>query len=165
MTPQDFLAEAERRLTGAKYAVERATLQGVPAVIGRRKPFRIQWMLTQLKTSVVVCAVENVTAEGWLAFVADATRIAREIKGGLPNGLQSGYGAVPVLAGTTVEPAAAGIASQAQPKVEWFQGFAMPGLVDLTTRQEYGYNGKQLVGAIYVPFLRKQRSLITSIVR
>lgn len=79
--------------------------------------------------------------------------------------LQSGYGAVPVLAGTAVEPAAVEIARQAPPRVEWFQGIGMPGLVDLTARQEHVYHGNPFAGIIYVPFLRKQRDLITSIVR
>jgi hypothetical protein len=165
VTPEEFLAEAERRLAANTYKVERTTLRGVPAVVGRRKPFRVRWFLTQLKTSVVVCAVPEVTQQGWLEFVGEATTIARAFPGGLPNGLQSGYGAVPVLAATTVDPAAAAIAQGSKPPVEWFGGVCTPGLADLTQRQVYAFGGKQVVGAVYFPFLRKQRDLVTSIVR
>lgn len=165
MTPEEFLAEAERRLAAHSFRVERLTMRGMPAVVGRRKPFRVRWFLTQLKTSVVVCAVPKVTVEGWLDYVNDATGIARDFPGGLPNGLQSGFGAVPVLAGVDVEPAAARVATEAKPRVEWFQGMCLPGLADLTHRRAHAYAGSQVAGAVYVPFLRKQRDLVTSIVR
>jgi hypothetical protein len=163
VTPQEFLAEAERRLAGAKFAVERVPLPGAEALVGRRKPFRVRWMLTQLKTSVVVAAVEHATAEGWLRFNHDAFTFAKQIKGGLPTGIQSGVGAVPVLAANTVEPAAAQLAAQQPPKVEWFSGFALPALVELSTGRVYQFDGRVLVGAIYMPFLKKQRALVTSI--
>lgn len=165
MTPEEFLAQAEQRLAANKYTVERTTLRGVPAVVGRKKPFRVRWFLTQLKTSVVVCAVPEVTQQGWLEFVGEATQIARGFPGGLPNGLQSGFGAVPVLAATAVDPGAAAVAQGSKPPVEWFGGVCTPGLVDLTQRQAYAFGGKQVVGAVYFPFLRKQRDLVTSIVR
>lgn len=165
MTPEEFLAEAERRLAANKYRVERTTLRGAAAVVGRRKPFRIRWMATQLKTTVVVCATNAVTAEGWPAYVADATGLARDFPGGLPNGLQSGYGAVPVLAATSVDPGAAAIAESSKPPVELFGGVCTPALVDLGHRRAHVFGGKQLVGAVYFPFLRKQRDLVTSIVR
>ena len=164
MTPEEFLAEAERRLAANRYRVDHLTMRGVPAVVGRRKPFRIRWFLTQLKTTVVVVAVPRITPQGWLDFVNDATGLARDFPGGLPNGLQSGYGAVPVLAATEVEPAAAQTAEGAKPRVEWFSGMCMPGLADLAHRRAYAYAGAQVAGAIYVPFLRKQRDLVTRIV-
>jgi hypothetical protein len=164
VTPAEFLATAETRLAGAKFTVERVALPGAPAVAGRRKPFRARWFLTQLKTTVVVSAVDTVTAEGWLRFTQDAFQLAKSIKGGLPTGIQSGVGCVPVLAATHVDPGAAGAATR-RPAFEWFTGIAMPALVDLTTGQVHENTERILVGAIYVPFLRKQRSLVTSIVR
>jgi hypothetical protein len=164
MTPDAFLAEAERRLAEAKFAVERLALPGAPAVVGRRKPFRVQWVLTQLKTSVVVATVESVDVGGWQRFAQDSFAAAKAIKGGLPTGIQSGIGAVPVLAATHVDPAAAAVARE-RPRAEWFTGIAMPALVDLTTGEVHEFAGRILVGAIYAPYLRKQRALVTSIVR
>lgn len=163
MTPQEFLAEAEYRLAGAGYAIEPFALRGVPAVAGRRKTFRVQWFLTQLKTTVVVCATDSVSAAGWRDFVRDAYGFARLFKGGLPTGFQSAVGAVPVLAATHVDPSAAQAAGE-KTLVEWFRGMSVPALVDLTTGQVHAHSGTQLVGAVYVPFLRKQRDLVTSIV-
>jgi hypothetical protein len=163
VTPQEFLAEAERRLGDNKFRVERVPLPGAEALVGRRKPFRVQWMLTQLKTSVVVAAVEHATAGGWLQFNQDAFTFAKAIKGGLPTGFQAGIGAVPVLAADTVEPAAAQLAAQVPPKVEWFSGVALPALVELSTGRVHQFDGRVLVGAVYMPYLRKQRALVTSI--
>lgn len=164
MTPAEFLTEAERRLAGAKFAVERVQLPGAPAVVGRRKPFRVRWILTQLKTSVVVAAVDTVTAAGWDRFVADAFDLAKAIKGGLPTGLQSGIGAVPVLAATDVEPEAIARAVE-PPRVQLFKGIAMPALVDLRAGVVHQHPGRIVVGAVYAPYLRKQRDLVTAIVR
>ena len=164
MTPEEFLNEAERRLGAAKFAVERGPLPHAPSVVGRRRPFRPQWMLTQLKTSVVVAAVENVTADGWQRFTHDAFQVAKAIKGGLPTGFQAGVGCVAVLAATNVDQYAAQHATE-RPRVEWFTGVAMPALVDLSTGLVHEHTGKVVVGAVYAPFLRKQRSLVTSIVR
>lgn len=163
-TPDEFRAEAARRLAAAGYAVEEAPLPGAPAIVGRRRPFRVQWMLTQLKVSVVVAAVDTVTADGWSRFTYDAFQLAKSIKGGLPTGLQSGIGAVPVLAARNVDPYAIGLATQA-PKVEWFTGIAMPALVDLSNGVVHEFTGTVLVGGIYAKFLRKQRSIVTGIVR
>ena len=165
MTPEDFLSEAGRRLIGARYAVERSDLRGAPAVVGRRRPFRVQWVMTQLKMTVVVCTVETVSYGGWYAFLSDAFRLASAYPKGLPTGLQSGIGAVPVLAAQHVDPAAAVVAANEKPRVELFKGMSMPALIDLTNRHVYAYEGGQFVGAIYVPFLRKQRNLVTNIVR
>lgn len=162
MTPEEFVAAAEQRLVAAKFAVER---DPVPAtsVVGRRRPFRVRWVLTQLKTSVVVAGVETVTAEGWTRFTQDAFAVAKAIKGGLPTGFQAGVGCVAVLAATNVDPGAAAAAAE-RPHVQLFTGLAMPALVDLSNRRVHQHEGRVAVGMVYVPFLRKQRSLVTSIV-
>lgn len=164
MTPEELLAAAGPRLSAAKYAVEGAPLAQAPSVAGRRKLFRVQWMLTQLKVSVVVAAVEEVSADGWQRFTTDAFQYAKAFRGGLPTGFQSGIGCVAILAAKTVDPAAAALAAE-RPRVEWFTGVGMPALVDLTTGQVHEYDGRVLVGGIYAKFLRKQRSLITDLVR
>ena len=163
MTPDQFRAEVGSRLAAAGYAVEQVALPGAPAVVGRRKLFRVRWFLTQLKVSVVVATVDNVTPDGWQRFANDAFEVAHAIKGGLPTGIQSGIASVPVLAAAHVDPYAAGLARE-RPRVEWFTGVAMPALVDLTTGQVHQYEGSIVVGAVYAPFLRKQRDLVTSIV-
>jgi hypothetical protein len=164
VTPEEFRTEAGRRLAAAGYAVEETVLPGGPAVVGRRKPFRVQWLLTQLKVSVVVTAVERITADGWQRFAADAFQLAKSFRGGLPTGLQSGIGAVPVLAARQVDPYAVALATQ-PPRTELFTGIAMPALVDLVTGAVHENNGAVLVGGIYAKFLRKQRSIVTGIVR
>ena len=164
MTPEEFLAAAEPRLAAAKYAIERAPLPQAPSVAGRRKLFRVQWMLTQLKVTVVVAAVDEVSSDGWQRFATDAFQYAKAFRGGLPTGFQSGIGCVAILAGQRVDPAAAALATE-RPRVEWFTGVGMPALVDLSTRQVHEYDGRVVVGGIYAKFLRKQRSLVTDLVR
>jgi len=52
----------------------------------------------------------------------------------------------------------------AKPSPEWFTGIAMPALVDLTTGQVHHHEGRVMVGAVYVPFLRAQSALVTDVV-
>jgi hypothetical protein len=164
VTPQDFLTEAERRLSGAKFSVTRGMLPPGESVVAQRKPFRVRWMLTQLKTTVLVTATETATGQGWESFVRGAFELAKGIEGGMPTGFQSGIGAVPVLVANVAEPEAVAAAAQ-RPQYQWFRGIAMPALVELSSGRVTQYDGRIMVGAIYVPFLRKQRDLVTSIVR
>ena len=162
MTPETFLAEAERRLAGAKYAVERLPLPGATAVVGRRKRVRAQWLFSQVKITVVAAAIERATADGFARFVADSWTLANQFPGGMPTGI-SGVAAIPVLAGNVVDHDAAALAAS-KPPPEWFVGHRLPGLVDLTTGQVHQFSGYIHYGAIVVPYLRKQRALVTSIV-
>jgi hypothetical protein len=163
VTPEEFLAEARRRLSEAGYAVEDVRLPGGAAIAARRKLFRLRWIATQLKTTVVVAAVDSVSEQGLRQFAAEAFECAKQIKGGLPTGLQSGIGCVAVLAANQVDDGARAMAT-APPTVAWFQGLTVPALVDLTTGAVHAHDGRVLVGAIYMPFLRRQRDLVTGVV-
>jgi len=162
VTPDEFLTEAERRLAGRGYAVVRMPLPGAPAVVGRQKKLRAQWLFSQVKMTVVVATVERATADGFNRFVADAWALAQQYPGGLPTGL-AGVAAIPVMAANVVDPDAAALAAS-KPPPEWFVGHRMPGLVDLGTGAAHQFSGYIHYGAIVVPYLRKQRALVTSIV-
>jgi hypothetical protein len=162
VTPGEYLAAAERHLAASGYAVERISLRGGPAVVGRRRQFRVQWFFTQLKTSVVVAAVDRATAAGWLQFVDEAFAVAKNVTGGLPTGLQGAIGAVPVLAATQVDADAARLATE-PPRVQWFTGIALPALVDLGSGRAHQSDRRQLAGAVFLPYLRAQRRLVTSL--
>jgi hypothetical protein len=164
VTPQEFVDAAAAVLRREGYAVEPIQLPGGPAIAGRKRPFRLRWFATQLKVTVVVAATQHVTEEMLRTFATQAFDVATRITGGLPTGLQSGIGCVPVLAGGTVDPAAAALASTPR-KAQWFVGLSVPALVDLSTGQVHTSDAKLLVGAIYVPFLRRQRDLVTSLGR
>ena len=141
------------------YAVEDVQLSGGPAVVGRRKDFKVRWMLTQLKTTVVVTETGHLTAETWQYFMQEAFRFAAAFKGGLPNGFQSGIGMVAVIAAGSVDPAAAQLAAQQAPR-EWFTGIGVGAALDRSTGQIHTHDGRQVVGGLYVPFLRAQRDLV-----
>jgi hypothetical protein len=146
-------------LTDHGYVVEPAQLSGGLVTVGRRKDFRVRWMLTQLKTTVVVAETGHLTPEAWRGFLAEAFQLAAAFPGGLPNGLQSGCGMVAVMSCDTIDPAAAELAHQQAPK-EWFTGIGVAAAVVRSTGEVHAHDDRQVMGRLYVPFLRAQRDLV-----
>jgi hypothetical protein len=146
-------------LTSHGYDVQPAQLSGGLVTVGRRKEFRVRWMLTQLKTTVVVADTSHLTPEVWKGFVGEAFRLAAAFKGGLPNGLQSGVGLVAVMTCDTIDPAAAALAEQQAP-TEWFTGLGVAAAVVRSTGAVHTHNERQLMGRVYLPYLRAQRDLV-----
>lgn len=154
------MSEQVRQLLSAHgYAVEDAQLAGRPVLVGRRKDFRVRWMLTQLKTTVLVGSTGELTPEVWKAFLAEGFQLASAFKGGLPNGLQSAVGMVAVLSCDTVDPAAAALAEQPAPR-EWFTGIGVAAALDRSSGAVHTHDGRVVVGRVYFPFLRAQRDLV-----
>jgi hypothetical protein len=145
-------------LAAAGYQVSHVQQPGGAVVLGSRRDFRFRWLLTQLKTSVVVANADHLTVPGLQAFVNEAWQLTKSVKGGLPNGLQSGVGGVFVISCETLDGAAAELASKPTPR-EWFKGISVTAVVVRSTNQVLTYNGRVLVGGIYMPFLRAQRDL------
>jgi hypothetical protein len=141
------------------YVPEDAQLAGHPVLVGRRKDFRVRWMLTQLKTSVLVGSTGHLTPEVWQAFLAEGFQLAAAFKGGLPNGLQSAVGMVAVLACDTVDPAAAALAEQPAPR-SWFTGIGVAAALDRSSGAVHTHDGRVVMGRVYIPFLRAQRDLV-----
>lgn len=163
-TPQQLEQSVGPALSGAGYVVESSQLPGGPVLLGRRKDFRVRWMLTQLKTTVAVATVPHATPTLVEQFAREAFDIAKAFKGGLPNGLQSGCGCVAVLVAGSVDPAAAELA-RSKPDRAWFKGISALAVLDASTGQVHAYDGKVVVGRVYVPFLRSQLALVTDAVR
>ena len=157
MTPEELRASLAPALTRAGYTVEDLALAGGWALAGRRRDFRVRWILTQLKTTVVVTYAPVATLAVLQQFAQESFRNAAAVEGGLPNGLQSGGGCVAVLAADRAEPDALEFARQ-KPTREWFTGISTLSLV--TPEGVATYDGRIAVGRIYVPFLRAQRDLV-----
>jgi hypothetical protein len=162
VTPEQLKAALTPALTAAGYKVEDLALAGGWALGARRRDFRVRWIFTQLKTTVVVTYAPVATLAVLQQFAQESFRDAAAVKGGLPNGLQSGVGCVAVLVTERVEPDAADFARQ-KPTREWFTGIST--LAVVTPTEVLTYDGKVAVGGVYVPFLRAQRALVISAVR
>lgn len=162
MTPEELKSAVAPALAGAGYTVEDLALGGGWAVGAHRRDFRVRWFLTQLKTTVVVTYAPVATLAVVQQFAQESFRTAAAVKGGLPNGLQSGAGCVAVLVADRAEPDALELARQ-KPTREWFTGISTLALV--TPEGVATYDGSIAVGRVYVPFLRAQRDLVLGALR
>jgi hypothetical protein len=161
VTPEELSARLRPALTSAGYEVEDVTLPSGWALGGRRRDFRMRWVATQLKTSVFATTVPFADGDTAARFARESFHLAALVKGGLPNGLQSGIGCVAVLVADDADGHAWAFA-QSKPTREWFTGISTYALV--TPRGVSTYNGSVAVGRIYVPFLREQRDLAVAAV-
>ena len=162
MTPQQLSAVLRPVLAGAGYEVEDVQLGGGWALAARRRDFRLRWMATQLKTSVVATATPHAGLPVVQGFARESFDLAARVKGGLPTGLQSGIGCVAVLVADTADPDAVALA-RSKPTREWFTGISTFALV--TPQGVATYDGSIAVGRVYVPFLRQQRDLVVRAVQ
>jgi hypothetical protein len=101
----DALAAIGVALDAAGYTLTNVTLDGRPALVARASNFRWRWMATRLHTFVVVADFEPVPSDDapLERFLELAGNYARENKGGLPAGFQTGTAvvAVAVVHGTS----------------------------------------------------------------
>jgi hypothetical protein len=94
----DLLAAVGAALEAAGYGVTNVTLDGQPALVGRASKFRWRWMATRLHTFVVVAGFDPVPGDEAPLdrFLELAGSYARQNKGGLPAGFQTGTAVVAV---------------------------------------------------------------------
>lgn len=153
-----WAASLESALEAEGYRVHTAEVAGRPAVIGQRKLFRLRWLATQLKVTVVASHADELSGEDWQHTVTSGFELAKRAPG-LPNGLQSGSALVCVL--VVDRPSAEAISlAESLPLRKWFKGITSSALINAGTGQVHTYDGRQVVGRVYTAFMRSQRDLV-----
>ncbi|MFD1661945.1 levansucrase [Streptomyces caeni] len=142
-----YLAALEGRLTADGCTTRWEDWAGTAVLVGRRSDFRMRWMATNLHLFTVAAAVPQITVQAIESFTGSVLKYARDTKGGLPVGLQTGVGAFPVLVSEFVEPAAVHWA-EAQQRNR-FACMARPVVVDSRQRYVGMYRGKPAIGRVY----------------
>ncbi|MEU8589814.1 levansucrase [Streptomyces sp. NPDC048664] len=146
-----YLAALEGRLTADGCTTRWEDWGGTTVLVGRRSDFRMKWMATTLHLFTVAAAVPAVTVGTIADFTDTVMRYAKDNKGGLPGGLQTGVAAFPVLVGESVEPGAVHFAESRQ-RVR-FACMARPVVVDSTHQYVGTYRGKPALGRVYASHL------------
>lgn len=154
MTPDDALARIEQAAGAAGMQPVRVTLgSGRPALAGRTSEFRWRWMATRLHTFLVAAPFPPGTGPAELdAFIGEATRYAKDNKGGLPRGLQTGVAALVVAVTSGASPAAVEWASEVHGRQ--FATIPWPVLVD-TASGTVTQPQKMKLGGVYKAYLQE----------
>jgi len=126
-------------------------------LLGRRTDFRIQWVATRLHLFTIAVAVPDISTTAIESFTQSALQYAKEQKGGLPRGLQTGIALFPCLVSERVEPAASAWA-EAQQRVGWAI-MARPVVVDPAQGVVSVFRRSAPLGWIYAPYLRRKLAL------
>jgi hypothetical protein len=129
-----------------------------PAVLGgtsyptfRRVDFRWRWFGSRLHTFVFVVELPQASLAQVVAIAEAARAWAREHKGGLPRGFQTGAAAVPVF----IVPDVGALRAWAEsPQSLQFAAPLFPVVIDVYGRDAAYRTRAQHVGFIYEPFLR-----------
>ena len=125
---------------------------GWGGLLYRRADFRLRWMATRLHTMAYLVDARSVPPEGIPPLGEDVRRHAKENKGGLPGGFQSGVVAMPIFVVDSVPPQLASWARDPQ-KVKWAVGL-FP-IVVTPDRAHVSYRVKpQKWGRLYEKHLR-----------
>jgi hypothetical protein len=142
-----YLAALEGRLTADGCSTRWEDWAGTAVLVGRRSDFRMRWMATNLHLFTVAAAVPQITVQAIEHFTDSVLQYAKDTKGGLPVGLQTGVGAFPVLVSEYVDPAAVQWA-EAQQRLK-FACMARPVVVDSRHRYVGMYRDKPVLGGVY----------------
>ncbi|MFF4789659.1 levansucrase [Streptomyces sp. NPDC001276] len=142
-----YLAALEGRLRADGCGTRWEDWHGMPVLVGRRSDFRMRWMATNLHLFTVAAAVPEITAQAIRGFTHGVLKYAKDTKGGLPVGLQTGVAAFPVLVSENVDPAAVRWAEEQQRNE--FACMARPVVVDSGQRYVGMYRGKPFFGRAY----------------
>ncbi|MFE2290361.1 levansucrase [Streptomyces sp. NPDC059452] len=152
-----YLATLERQLAADGCGPRWEQWGGAPVLVGRRADFRMRWAATRLHLFTVATVVPEVTVQTVEGFMRQTLRYARDTKGGLPVGFQTGVGAFPVLVSERVDPAAMAWAEEKQRNQ--FGCFARPVVVDATHGYAGFYQGKPMVGLVYASHMIEKGNL------
>jgi hypothetical protein len=153
MSPEEYQVLVARRLQADGAEVTTEHFRGVPAVVGYRSEFRLRWLATRLNLFTVVRPVPVVTPEGLKQYAQEVLDYATSQKGRF-RGLQNGVAAIPVQISEKVHPEAITVAQTKL--IRRFSAFAWPTVVDLSTGQVYGHQGRVALGGIYAPWMRRR---------
>jgi hypothetical protein len=146
-----YLSALEGRLKADGCTTQWEDWGGTAVLVGRRSDFRMSWMATNLHLFTVAAAVPEITVQAIVNFTDSVLKYAKDTKGGLPVGMQTGVAAFPVLVSGNVEPGAVHWA-EAQQRNK-FACMARPVVVDSTHQYVGMYRGKPAIGRVYASHL------------
>ena len=105
MTPEEALARIEHAAGRPGCSRSGSRWSGRPAFAGRTSELRWRWIATRLHTFPVAAPFPPETGPAELdGFIAEATRYAKDSKGGLPRWLQTGVAALAVAVTSRASP-------------------------------------------------------------
>lgn len=154
MTPSAYLDELRGRLAVDGCDPQIRDWSGQSVLVGRRADFRLRWMGTRLHLFVIAAAVQEVAAEMLASFSRSAISYARDNKGGMPVGFQTGIAVFPALVGEHVLPEAAAWAKAKQ--INEFGCMARPVTIDVTSGVVSQFRGAGVLGGVYAAHLRRK---------
>ena len=155
--PQRYLSALAERLAADGCAPRWEQWPGGRVLVGRRADFRIQWAATRLHLFTIAAAVPEIGTATIEGFTRSAQQYAKEHKGGLPRGLQTGIALFPCLVSEKVDPAAQAWAEAMQQMQ--FAVMARPVVVDATRGVISAFRRGAFLGWIYAPYLRRKLTL------
>ncbi len=130
---------------------------GGSVLVGRRADFRLQWLATRLHLFTIAAAVPEITVAAMEGFTRSAQDYAKDHKGGLPPGLQTGIALFPCLVSEKADPSAVAWA-QAKQRVQWAV-MARPVAVDAAQWSVGAFRRTPAIGWVYSPYLRRKLTL------
>ncbi|WSA78840.1 levansucrase [Streptomyces sp. NBC_01799] len=148
---RNYLASVESRLAADGCGPRWEDWAGAPVLVGRRADFRMRWAATKLHLFTVAAAVPEITVPVVDTFTTQVLTYAKQNKGGLPVGMQTGVACFPVLVSDRIDPAAMAWAEEKQRNR--FACFARPVVVDSAQGYVGMYRGKPVFGRIYAGHL------------
>lgn len=155
--PQRYLSALAERLAADGCAPRWEQWPGGRVLVGRRADFRIQWAATRLHLFTIAAAVPEIGTATIEGFTRSAQQYAKEHKGGLPRGFQTGIALFPCLVSEKVDPAAQAWAEAMQQMQ--FAVMARPVVVDATRGVISAFRRSAFLGWIYAPYLRRKLTL------
>jgi hypothetical protein len=156
LTPEEYVDVVNARLVADGCDPRWESWEG-PVLVGRRSDFKLQWAATNLHLFTVVAAVPQVTLLTAQRFTERAQQYAKDRKGGLPRGFQTGVAVFPALVSDRVDPAALEYAAHSQ-RVQ-FACLARPTVVDTATGTVAAYRGNPVLGLLYAGHLRRKSEM------
>jgi hypothetical protein len=151
MTLAPDIERLELWLKKHRFAVRRMPVANGCAIVGRRSEFRVRWLMTRLHVLVLVVATDRLTVEIADEIIAAATTEAVHGKPGLPRGLQTGTGVVPVVVANEVDDAVPEYIRTGNDRT--FAVVCVPALVQPTASHVVVRGKPQLWGRIYYAHL------------
>lgn len=156
LTPEEYV-EVVRAGLSADGCDPRWETWDRPVLVGRRADFSLRWAATRLHLFTIAAEFPEVTLATVQRFTEWAQEYARDHKGGLPRGFQTGVAVFPALVSGRVDRAALEHAAHSQ-RVRW-ACLARPTVVDTATGTVAAYRGNPMVGLLYAGHLRRKSQL------
>ncbi len=152
MHPADYLNGLFARLAadGSNPVVQQWGGQSV--LVAHRAEFKLRWMATKLHLFVIACEMPEVSVDHIIAFDQTAAQFARDNKGGMPLGFQTGVAVFPALVSARVDPNAGLWAAERQ-RVN-FACMSRPVVVDTSRATVSQFRGSVALGAVYSGYLK-----------